>query len=133
MNNRKTATVAVINRHNQLLILRRGKTAPWMPGRYCLPGGHVEPDEDSQYAAVRELSEETGISYPVDQLTSITIQYLSGYSKLVWVAKTDIPKVLLNYEHDDYRWINYCDMYNYELVPRLGTVIRALKRFSFIL
>lgn len=130
---RKTATVAVINRHNQLLILRRGITAPWMPGRYCLPGGHVEPDEDSQYAAVRELSEETGISYPVDELTSITIQYSSDYSKLVWIAKTDLPRVLLNYEHDDYRWVNYVDSYSFELVPRLKRTIQSLKTFGYIL
>lgn len=130
---RKTATVAVINRHNQLLILRRGKTAPWMPGRYCLPGGHVEPNEDSQYAAVRELSEETGISYPVDELTSITIQYSSDYSKLVWIAKTDLPKVLLNYEHDDYRWVNYVDSYSFELVPRLKRTIQSLKKIGYIL
>lgn len=130
---RKTATVAVINRHNQLLILRRGKTAPWMPGRYCLPGGHIEPNEDSQYAAVRELSEETGISYPVDELTSITIQYSSDYSKLVWIAKTDLPKVLLNYEHDDYRWVNYVDSYSFELVPRLKRTIQSLKKIGYIL
>lgn len=104
-----------------------------MPGRYCLPGGHVEPDEDSQYAAVRELSEETGISYPVDELTSITIQYSSDYSKLVWIAKTDLPKVLLNYEHDDYRWVNYVDSYNFELVPRLKRTIQSLKTFGYIL
>jgi len=41
-NMQKSATVAVINSDKKFLILRRGKSAPWMPGRYCLPGGKVE-------------------------------------------------------------------------------------------
>lgn len=129
---RRTATVAVINENNRILILRRGKTAPWMPGRYCLPGGHAEPGEDTQYCAVRELSEETGISFPVDELDSITIQYANGYSKLVWIARINDPKIFLNYEHDHYAWINYDEIYSYSLVPRLKQILQSLYRIGYI-
>ncbi len=46
-----------------LLIQRR-----WNPHRdkLALPGGHVEHDESSVDAAVRELAEETGIAVPDD-------------------------------------------------------------------
>jgi len=128
----KTATVAVINRQNKLLILRRGKTAPWMPGRYCLPGGRVEPFEDSQYAAARELSEETGISFPVDRLNNITITYSDNYSKLVYIAKVDSPIVSLNYEHDDYAWISFDESSLYSLVPNLKKTLCSLKNYNYI-
>jgi len=123
---RRTATVAVINSDNKLLILRRGTTAPWMAGRYCLPGGHVEHNEDVQYGAVRELSEETGISFPVDELDSISIKYNDNYSKTLWIARVSYPKVILNFEHDHYCWISYRDRSKYNLVPRLSYTLKNL-------
>lgn len=129
---RRTTTVAVINSRKRLLILRRGITAPWMPGKYCLPGGHIEINEDSQYAATRELSEETGISFPVDELDNIRVFYGNEYSKIVYIARVDNPSVKLNYEHDDYQWINFSDSNKYELVPRLLVTIKTLYRNGLI-
>lgn len=129
----KAATVAVINPEKKLLILRRGPTAPWMPGRYCLPGGHVEPNEDMTYAASRELSEETGISYPVDEFKTINVKYNYGYSKIVWIAHVNSNKVCLNWEHDDYRWINEQDAFVIHLVPGLGVTIKALHGHGYVI
>ncbi|MFF4595297.1 NUDIX domain-containing protein [Amycolatopsis sp. NPDC001319] len=53
-----------------VLVIQRG----WNPhkGKLALPGGHVDRNEKSHTAAVRELAEETGIQVPsrvlVDQL-----------------------------------------------------------------
>lgn len=122
----KSATVAVINSEQKLLLLRRGNSAPWMPGRYCLPGGHAEPNEDLTYAASRELSEEAGISYPVDEFKTINIQYKNGYSKTVWIAVVNSDKVVLNWEHDDYLWVSSAESSTIDLVPGLRTTIKTL-------
>jgi 8-oxo-dGTP pyrophosphatase MutT (NUDIX family) len=45
----------------QVLILRRGKTAPYQPGKWSLPGGNTDPDESAVQTVVRELQEETGL------------------------------------------------------------------------
>lgn len=121
----KSATVAVIY-NNKLLLLRRGPTAPWMPGRYCLPGGKIEQDEDAIYAASRELNEETGIVYSVDKLKTITVSYNSGYKKTVWVADVDSDEVILNWEHDHYLWIPSSECHTVDLVPGLITTIKTL-------
>jgi 8-oxo-dGTP pyrophosphatase MutT (NUDIX family) len=50
------ASVLVYNENAQILIGKRQKD-----GKYCLPGGHLEPGEDPATGAVRELYEEAGI------------------------------------------------------------------------
>lgn len=50
--------VIVLQDDRVLLVRRRGSHA----GRWCLPCGHVEWDEDVRSAATRELFEETGLT-----------------------------------------------------------------------
>lgn len=54
-----TASVLVENRGEFLLLYHR-KLDMWL-----YPGGHVEPDEEPQDAASRELAEEAGITVPL--------------------------------------------------------------------
>lgn len=53
------AVLTVVDEALHVLTVRRGQ--PPYAGRRALPGGFVEPDEDLQQAARRELQEETGI------------------------------------------------------------------------
>jgi len=55
--------VPFVEKDGQLCILyeTRSKTMESQPGEVCFPGGHVEPGEDPQEAALRETYEEIGI------------------------------------------------------------------------
>ena len=48
-----TAAVVIV-RNNKALILQRGYTAPWMPGKWNLPGGGIDQGETPIKAAKRE-------------------------------------------------------------------------------
>ena len=59
------AQVAIVDGSRVLLQLR-----PFPPG-WELPGGHVEPDEDPEQAAVREAEEETGYRVSIRGLVGV--------------------------------------------------------------
>lgn len=122
----KSATVAVINVQKKLLILRRGTSAPWMPGNYCLPGGKVEPNEELINCAVRELGEETGIHIiDTNYLAPYTISY-PKYSKTIFYISLNNPNISLNWEHDNYAWVSSTESFQYPLVPGLSVTIKTL-------
>ena len=56
----------VFDDDGRILLIQRGN--PPAQGQWSLPGGRVEPGEDSQAAVLRELQEETGLSGRVDRL-----------------------------------------------------------------
>jgi 8-oxo-dGTP diphosphatase len=58
----RLASVLLVNQDGELLLQLREATARMDPGRWGLPGGHVEPGEDPAVAARRELHEETGLT-----------------------------------------------------------------------
>jgi len=64
------AVCAVVpDRHGQLLLVQR-KVAP-KKGEWCLPGGFMELGETPEAAALRELSEETGLAGAVEGLIGL--------------------------------------------------------------
>ena len=60
---------AAIFREGAVLLIERAKGA--LKGRWSLPGGHIEPGETAQAAAVREVREETGVEADIQGLVDI--------------------------------------------------------------
>jgi len=55
----RRGAVAVICREGQFLVIRRSQSVR-APGRFCFPGGGIEPGESEEQAMVREFREELG-------------------------------------------------------------------------
>ena len=120
------SVTSIVTDGKQVLLLKRGSTAPWMPNRYCFPGGKIEEGEDFISAGLRELKEETGISYPESTVEYIDVKFRSNYSKRVLLLKyQNLPEVKLNWEHSDYEWAYIQDVFERDdLVPSVKPALR---------
>ncbi len=58
---RRVAGVLLVDMRGWLLMQHRGREAPIAPGQWGMPGGGIEPGEQPEQAARRELLEETGL------------------------------------------------------------------------
>jgi 8-oxo-dGTP diphosphatase len=62
------AGVILVDRRGWILLQERDEFPAIDPEKWGLVGGHVEPGEDVEAAAHRELLEETGVRLPADAL-----------------------------------------------------------------
>lgn len=78
----RLGALAVVAEGARVLLVRRAN--PPDAGLWGFPGGHVEPGETAQAAALRELREETGLrAQPLGYLTNIDLLRHDGDGRLV--------------------------------------------------
>lgn len=65
---RRFAGVALLDHGGRILLQERDEHPAIDPERWGLPGGHLEPGEEYEAAAHRELEEETGVRLPPGRL-----------------------------------------------------------------
>ncbi|GAB4504252.1 MAG: NUDIX hydrolase [Anaerolineales bacterium] len=102
-----TVGVFIFDPQGKLLLLESHK---W-PGRYVVPGGHVELGERLEEAAIREAKEETGLEvYDLDFIHFQQFIYDPAFWKrrhfifFDFAAKTKSSQVVLNDEAQAYHW-----------------------------
>ena len=122
-NNFKSAHVVIID-NGKVLILRRSKTDDWMPGHYGLPGGKLDGSERPEDAASRECKEE--VQLIVNPQDLIFLPKVSKEKQHAFFYTTKFSgMVKLDFEHDDFKWVNPKDLSNYKIIPDLSSTISA--------
>ena len=103
-----TTGVFIFNRRGELLLVQSHK---W-PGKYVVPGGHVELGETLEESARREAKEETGLEvYDLQLIGFQEFIYDPAFWKLRhfiffdYACKTDDPNVQLNDEAQSHIWV----------------------------
>ena len=66
-----TIDCLIVNEKNEVLLTRRGPHLS-NPGKYTIPGGFLDRDENTGEGALRELREETGYTGEIISLFQIT-------------------------------------------------------------
>lgn len=121
--NFKSAHV-VIFKDGKVLILRRSSTDEWMPNHYGLPGGKLNQNETIQQAACRECKEEANIAIEPQSLKLLSKVSNNKNHAFFCVTKFNgEPK--LDFEHDDFQWVNPKNLSNYKVVPDLIEIVNA--------
>ena len=101
----------VLFNNDKVLILKRGDSAPWEPGKWSLAGGMVEKGEELTTAILRELYEETKIKPD-------NLMYMAEYDNWhVFTAHTDYRQTDLEMENQQLDWITVDLLDDYDFVP----------------
>jgi ADP-ribose pyrophosphatase YjhB (NUDIX family) len=124
------AVSAVIFRDGKVLLVRRADSPA--KGFYSLPGGRVEFGEELHEALHREVREETGLKIEIVSLAGWreVLPTAAGgghYVIMSFAARWAGCEVVLNEEHDDFKWLKPDEFGNLKLTGGLLEVVSAAK------
>lgn len=117
------ADCIIRNENGDLLLLRRSYQDDFEGGKWCLPGGKIEAGEVPEYAAARELFEETGLQtelefiQAVERKDSISL-YFQGY-----IHSSEFFPILDNEEHYAVEWVPINRIAKYDLLLDLKDIL----------
>ena len=106
----------VFNKDEKILILQRSKKAGG-GGKWSLPGGALEKDENPIESIKREIMEETKL-----EVTGIKPFSFKTYEEddnpiliIGYEGKASSDNIALNWEHDDHKWLTKDDALKLDL------------------
>ena len=107
-------SVFTVDAQNRLLLTLRAPTKGMYPGYWEFTGGSGVSGEDSLTSAHRELSEETGIDCPPDELLFLgTLRepsaFMDCYLCRLGKAGEDVTLILQEGETVDFKWVSFCE------------------------
>ena len=129
---RSTKIVTSFIRDNEkLLILKRSDKVKSMKGLWAGISGIIENNEEPLSRAKIEIFEEVGITEDKINLIKATEEMRINspqYKNHEWeifpfLFEANNPKIILNWENSDFKWINIEELENYETVPSLQKVL----------
>jgi 8-oxo-dGTP diphosphatase len=120
----------VIFYKGKFLAIRRTSTAPANPNMWDLPGGDLNFGERAASGIVREAKEETGLV--IHDVTPYDVESHVNDDGDFWVtiaymAKSSTDKVVLSYEHDQFRWVTKDEFMRLRSAEKLRQFVRNLR------
>ena len=125
----RSACCIIENESGQVLLLQRGDTAPWMPGKWNLPGGGVDEGESPAAAAAREAMEE--VSLTVSSLKLVVKSGIPGLpNEELYVFHTTkwVGTPRIDHESKAWAWVDKAKAASYDLVPPLSKILKKFAR-----
>ncbi len=120
-----------LKKGDKILILKRSNKVKSMKGLWAGISGIIEKNESPLQRAKIEIFEELGINNDQikllkesDELRIISPQYENHEWEIYpFLFSIENPKIKLNWENSEYRWIKVEDILNYQTVPSLDKVL----------
>ena len=118
------SAATIVTHQGKVLIIKRGETAPWMPGKWNLPGGTTDSGEHHSVTAEREMREEAGIDAKVVHHTSVEHP---DYNVHFYTTEVASPEVKLDAaENTEYKWVGLHELDQYDFVPDVKEAIQSV-------
>jgi 8-oxo-dGTP pyrophosphatase MutT (NUDIX family) len=130
----KRGVVGVIFRGPRLLIIKRSMTVT-APGKYCLPGGTIEPGESESQTLVREMKEELHIDVDPVRLCWRSVTPW-GTTLAWWLARLDedVTPVANLDEVAEFHWLTSDEIRVQKgVLPSLPAFVDAIDRGEIVL
>lgn len=125
---RNNIVTAFIEYRGKVLLLRRSQIVKSMKGKWAGVSGYIEAYERPLVRALKEIEEETGLTHKnvriLKEGTPLEAADDVRPDTILWVVhpfyfRTNSNAVNLDWEHDQYKWVNPNEIENLETVPRL--------------
>ena len=119
---------------DKFLILKRSKKVKSMKELWAGISGIIENNEEPLSRAKIEIFEELGIKEKelklinsAEKIRIVSPQYQNHeWEVFPFLFEVKNPKIKLNWENSDYKWINKEELINYQTVPNLDRVLLNL-------
>lgn len=97
----------IINKNNELLLIKRRSNDVHKPGIWEIPGGRLEVGEDPFIGLKRETKEETGLD--IEILNPLVVKHFNRddgqkITIIVFYCRPLTTSISLSEEHTDYVW-----------------------------
>ena len=121
---------ALIERDSKYLVTRRSKISTYMPLKWDIPGGIVEPGETVEEAIHREVSEETRLTIRIGRVVYIyanrdQLPHRQTF-QAVYLSKYVDGEVHLNpSEHDQFQWMDYDAIARVDTIDFLRELVKS--------
>jgi 8-oxo-dGTP pyrophosphatase MutT (NUDIX family) len=117
----------------KICLLKRSQAVGSSPGRWHCVTGFLEPGVQPLDQAITEIAEETGLIGDAVRLVGAPepLRYERPSQGWVWIVhpflfETASPSLQLDWEHDEYRWIDPAELDASDCVPWIRDVWLAL-------
>ncbi|NPA22587.1 MAG: NUDIX domain-containing protein [Candidatus Micrarchaeota archaeon] len=123
----RSAGFLIIDKENCEILLIKNKAGHW-----DFPKGHVEKGEKKEEAALRELTEETGIKpeeiQPLDLHYKLEYYIKSGKKRVdLQVAFMKKREIELSPEHSEYKWVKLDEVERYIKFKEQREILRLVR------
>lgn len=116
-----------VKQRNRLLIVQRSEADAHYPLCWEAPGGKLDIGQDLMNAQQREVLEETGLLVSSVHRLVFVESYVIGagkYTGLPYIALFHVTepiggRITLSKEHEDWAWVTYARMLQYNLTPEV--------------
>ncbi|MDD5063284.1 MAG: NUDIX domain-containing protein [Phycisphaerae bacterium] len=109
--------VVILDKNGRCLLLKRSMSSKYNKGKWDLPGGKVDTNEDFEKALLREVAEETGLKISLEKVVG-SAQSETPTKKVAYIILEGTiisGEVKLSDEHNEYIWVDQSNLAKMDL------------------